>query len=331
MQHRHARASSRPPAQTAQVAQAEYFSSYRARCWRAEQPLAVLHQWYEAGDDTGAYRHVDFYALYVVRAGRGIHVINDHPYPIRRGDVYITPPGSVVSYRDYRRLQAEVFCFQAQLFTDEELDALSELPGFQHLFIRGERALEPVVADTHTLARATQLHLTPARYQDVDALVDDALAEMQHNEVVSPVLVRGLLFRLLVYLARAALTSSLASSHLSKMTAERSSGMSQALADIVYMCESRFDEDLSVPQLAALMFMSPAHFSELFTREVGMPPATYLRHLRLEHAQMLLRTSAYSITEIAQRCGFGDSAQLARAFRAALDMTPRAYRQRFRA
>jgi AraC-like DNA-binding protein len=74
------------------------------------------------------------------------------------------------------------------------------------------------------------------------------------------------------------------------------------------------------------MFLSPGHFSELFSREVGMPPATYLRRLRLERAQTLLRTTALSATEIAQQSGFNDLAQLSRAFRTAFNTTPSAYR-----
>ena len=53
---------------------------------------------------------------------------------------------------------------------------------------------------------------------------------------------------------------------------------------------------------------------------------TCLRGLRLARTQMLLRTTNLSITEIAQQSGFGDSAQLPRAFKAALGITRRDYR-----
>jgi AraC-like DNA-binding protein/mannose-6-phosphate isomerase-like protein (cupin superfamily) len=309
------------PQDLATPATAEYFSSYRGRCWHAGQPLAVLHQWYEEGADTGAWRHVDFYALYVVRGGRGIHVINGHPYPIRRGDVYMTPPGAVHSYRDFRQLKAEAFCFQAQLFTDEELDTLAALPGFREIFIRG-------VTGEAQGTRDYQLHLAPPDYQAVEQVVEDLFGEMQRAEAVSPIVVRGLMFRLLVFLARAhaRATDDLANS-LAASVGRPTAGLD--MAEILQICDSHFAEGLSVPQLAALVFLSPSHFSEIFAREVGTPPATYLRQIRLEHAQMLLRTTSLTMTEIAQQSGFGDSAQLSHAFKAALGLTPREYRRKF--
>jgi AraC-like DNA-binding protein/mannose-6-phosphate isomerase-like protein (cupin superfamily) len=295
----------------------ESFSQYRSLCWQEDQPLAILHQYFENGSDTGLYQHVDFYALYVIRSGRGIHVINNHPYPIRGGDVYITPPGSIVGYRDYHTLRAEAFCFQAQLFSDEELDALSAQAGFHNIIIQGKDHPVENVPDY-------QMHLSPTDYKLVEVLVEEILAETRRGEKVSVLLVRALLFRMLVFLARARTEA------VDVNRVEAGTSVSVALANTLRICESRFNEDLTVPQLAALAFLSPSHFSELFTREVGQPPATYLRGLRLAHAQSLLRTTHLSITEIAQQSGFGGSAQLSRVFKSALNLTPREYRSRFR-
>lgn len=296
----------------------EFFSTYRPLCWRENQPLAILHQRFENGSDTGLFQHVDFYALYVIRGGRGIHVINNHPYPIRAGDVYITPPGSIVGYRDYHALRAEAFCFQAQLFNDDELDALSAQAGFRDIIIQSK---DQTVENVHDY----QLHLSPADYQTVEVLVEEIIAETRRAENVLPLLVRALMFRMLVFLAR------IRTEGVDVERVEAGTSVGVALANILRICESRFNEDLTVPQLAALAFLSPSHFSELFTREVGQPPATYLRGLRLTHAQSLLRTTRLSITEVAQQSGFGGSAQLSRAFKSTLSITPREYRTRFRA
>lgn len=298
----------------------EFFSSYRERRWHPSVPLAVVHQWYQAGDDTGFYRHEDFYALYIVRSGRGVHIIDDHPYPVVRGDVYLTPPGVTHCYRDYLDLRAEAFCFQIDLFPPLELDALRSLAGFWDLFI----ATEQRAAGT---PRDYQMHLSPAQYHDVELMLDEIFAEMAQATLVAPILVRGLLFRLLVYLSRAqAERDARSPAHVPGPNTARGPSMT----DIVRLCEERFAEDISVPQLAALMFLSPSHFSELFAREVGMPPAAYLRRVRLEHAQRLLRTTALPINAIAQQTGLGDASQLARAFRAAFGMKPTGYRQMFK-
>jgi transcriptional regulator GlxA family with amidase domain len=157
-------------------------------------------------------------------------------------------------------------------------------------------------------------------------MIEEILAEMGSSSTAAPLLVRGLLFRLLVYLAR--IQAEGGGARRSGPRGHLVPARGPRLADVVRVCEQRFAEPLLVPQLAALMFLSPGHFSELFSREVGIPPATYLRRLRLERAQTLLRTTALSATEIAQQSGFNDLAQLSRAFRTVFNTTPSTYRAR---
>jgi AraC family L-rhamnose operon regulatory protein RhaS len=249
-----------------------------------------------------------------------VHVINDHPYQIARGDVYITPPGTTHRYRDYHELRAEAFCFQADLFQKEELQALRSLPGFWSLLVSPDEKASAHLRDYH-------LHLSPERHREVENMVEEINREREANTAVSRVLVCGLFFRLLVFLAR---------QHAQQLTGKRDTStrsvrqQAHSVAEVLRFCDAHFDEPLSVPQLAAMMFLSPGRFAEVFAREVGMPPATYLRHLRLERAQTLLRTTSLSTTEIAHRVGFSDLSQLSRAFRTAFGTTPSTYRATYK-
>lgn len=298
----------------------EYFRDYLRPDEAASSTLVVFHQRYDGGGDTGGHYHDDFYSLYVVQGGRGVHVINDHPYQIARGDVYITPPGTTHRYRDYHELRAEAFCFVADFFHDEELQALRSLAGFWSLLVSPD-------AEESTRLRDYHLHLSPERHREVEAMVEELNREREANANVSRALLRGLFFRLLVFLAR---------QHAQQRTAMRDTSTRTArqpahnVAQVLQFCDEHFCESLSVPQLAAMMFLSPGRFSEVFAREVGTPPATYLRRLRLERAQTLLRTTSLSATEIAHRSGFNDLAQLSRAFRAVFGTTPSAYRATYK-
>ena len=50
-------------------------------------------------DQPAAESHAhDFYEMVYVRRGRGTHIIEDHPYPIRAGDFYFLRPGESHSY-----------------------------------------------------------------------------------------------------------------------------------------------------------------------------------------------------------------------------------------
>lgn len=293
----------------------EAFASYLPRRTHPGLPLVLLRQHFPAGDHTGDHLHEDFFALYVIQGGRGLHIVNGHAYPIKRGDVYMTAPGSTVAYAQFLDLRAAVLCFQAELFTDDERDALDSLPGFRDLFVRDP--LRPAAA------REYQLHLTPEQYRAVDVAVDDLAGEAERDEPVTPLLMRHMLFQILVAVARSRRAQT-------EPSPPPTSSAGLSLADIIRVCEEHFSENLSVPQLAARMFLSPGHFTEIFAREVGMPPAAYLRRLRLERAQTLLRETSLPITTVALQVGFGDAAGLSRAFRGAFGLSPLQYRRRKR-
>lgn len=295
-------------------------------------PIVARREFYEGDTDTGLHKHEDFYALYIVQGGQGIHLINKHPYGIARGDVYMLPPGSIHAYRDYHALIIDAFYFLAELFSDEELLALRSLSGLWSLLINREEKMRDDIAQNKDFSDH-RLHLAPTYFCEIEAMIGELHTEFLSTSVEAPLLAQSLFFRLLVHLARWQVDQQVSSnaatgntlSEISQTTAYKIS-----IANIVQICEERFYEPLTVPQLAALMFLSPSRFSELFSREMGMSPATYIRRLRLERAQLLLRTTSLSTTTIAHQVGFRDSAQLSRAFHTVFQLTPSIYRARFR-
>jgi AraC family L-rhamnose operon regulatory protein RhaS len=61
--------------------------------------------------------------------------------------------------------------------------------------------------------------------------------------------------------------------------------------------------------------------------ETGSTPQRYLNRLRLIKARHLLRHTDDSVTDIAYRCGFGDSNHFSTLFRREFDWSPRDIRQ----
>lgn len=282
-------------------------------------PFLLRHECYQAGGDTGSHRHADFYALYIVQAGRGIHVINSHPYPIVRGDVYALPPGTVHAYQQYHALEITACYFQSHLFSESELSALRALPGFWNLLIGLDPSpLTPPASHEH------RLHLPPEHHRILNDILTELCTEYLAPSPETTLLTHHLLFRLLVHIARWQTHE-----ETKLTTTPEPTTHSMSIADVLRICEERFHEPLTVAQLAALLFLSPSHFSALFTQEVGVSPSAYIRRLRLARAQTLLRTTTLSITKIAQQTGFGDGPHLARAFQSAFHLTPSAYRATF--
>jgi transcriptional regulator GlxA family with amidase domain len=89
-------------------------------------------------------------------------------------------------------------------------------------------------------------------------------------------------------------------------------------------------DDLSVARLADRSGMSVRHFARSFRDEVGVTPARYVEHARLEAARRLLEEADDGVEAIARRCGFGTAETMRRAFVRALHLSPAEYRRRFR-
>jgi len=83
---------------------------------------------------------------------------------------------------------------------------------------------------------------------------------------------------------------------------------------------------LSAGDLASLAQVSPAQLRRLFKTETGQSPLQYLREVRLQEAELLLRTTSLSVKEITARVGIADVSHFVRDFRKARGITPTAYR-----
>lgn len=75
------------------------------------------------------------------------------------------------------------------------------------------------------------------------------------------------------------------------------------------------EQPVSIKKLASATNMSERSFHRLFLRELKMSPGKYYLLLRLSRARELLKYSNLSRNEIALRCGFSNTATLARSFR----------------
>jgi transcriptional regulator GlxA family with amidase domain len=88
--------------------------------------------------------------------------------------------------------------------------------------------------------------------------------------------------------------------------------------------------DHRLPALAAAAAMSVRHFTRVFSAEVGETPSRFVERVRLEAARRELETTADTLDRIAGRCGLGTAETLRRVFLRRLEVTPDAYRRRFR-
>jgi transcriptional regulator GlxA family with amidase domain len=89
-------------------------------------------------------------------------------------------------------------------------------------------------------------------------------------------------------------------------------------------------ERLTVARLAARANMSPRNFARVFRREFLMTPGEYLDNVRVEAARKRLEETPETVDRIAAATGFGSASTMRRVFARLLDVSPAAYRDRFR-
>ncbi|MGN7457739.1 response regulator transcription factor [Paenibacillus pasadenensis] len=94
-----------------------------------------------------------------------------------------------------------------------------------------------------------------------------------------------------------------------------------------YIAAHYREESLSLERIAAVVYLNPVYFSQLFKQKTGQGFKDYLIGLRLEEARQLLRESDLKLGEIAERIGYQDMRHFTQVFRKRFQMTPTEYRQ----
>lgn len=102
------------------------------------------------------------------------------------------------------------------------------------------------------------------------------------------------------------------------------------LAQLLEWTQLQLHTPITVAQLAKQARTSTRTLSRSFAKATGMSPLSWVTMLRLRRAKDLLETTALSMEEIAEQCGFGSAPVLRHHFRKRIRISPQLYRERFR-
>ncbi|MCM3633359.1 helix-turn-helix transcriptional regulator [Paenibacillus camelliae] len=73
---------------------------------------------------------------------------------------------------------------------------------------------------------------------------------------------------------------------------------------------------LSVKEVAELLQLHPVYVGKLFKKHTGTTFKEYLNRVRVNHAEMMLSSGDFTVTETAERCGFYDVSYFSNLFKA---------------
>jgi AraC family transcriptional regulator len=92
--------------------------------------------------------------------------------------------------------------------------------------------------------------------------------------------------------------------------------------------EANLAQPIGLADVAASTGLTRMHFAAQFRSTTGYSPHAYLLRRRIEHAQMLLRSSALSVLDVALSCGFGSHAHFTTVFGRMVGEPPNSWRNR---
>ncbi|MEH1870767.1 MAG: AraC family transcriptional regulator [Nostoc sp.] len=183
--------------------------------------------------------------------------------------------------------------------------------------------LEPnrLKQDTAEGTNGTDVELLPT-FSHTDSLIYNlGLAlktELESNQAEDRLYIDAILAALIAHLLR----------HYSikKYTLEVTNGLPKSkLQQVVDYIHDFLEQDLTLAKLAAVVPMSPSHFSSSLKHSTGLAPHQYVIQCRVEQAKQLLVQNKLTIAEIAYSLGFAHQSHLSRHFKRLVGVTPKAF------
>lgn len=243
----------------------------------------------------------EFCELVLVWRGNGLHVLNDRPYRITRGDLFYIRAEDKHSYASVNDLvlQNVIYCPDRLKLN---VDWAANIPGFNNdksaphwrLSSNGMNAVRQVI---------TQL--------EQESQKGDALA----NQMAE------LLFAQLVMTLK----------RYRYATDNPCATEQEALLDkLITTLAGSLNRSFVLEKFCEQEQCSERALRQQFRTQTGMTVNHYLRQLRICHAQYLLQHTELMVSEVAMRCGFEDSNYFSVVFNREVGMTPVQWRHRSR-
>ena len=248
-----------------------------------------------------------FDELVIILKGTAMHVVDEHHFPVKSGDVFVITPNHAHQYRERHGLVLANILFDAEALLMHRWD-IRALPGFHALF-----SLEPAFRAQHNFAG--RLQLSERQLGRVNAMIGELTQEMTQRSPGYRVMARALFMQLAVQLSRA----------YSAAPTEESIDLLR-IGDAIAHIETHYRQKITLAELAHTSHLSQRHFTRIFQECLGRAPIDYLMQVRLQRATELLKHSDRTITDVAYECGFSDSNYFTRCFRKAMGQPPSQFR-----
>ena len=103
---------------------------------------------------------------------------------------------------------------------------------------------------------------------------------------------------------------------------DSSESLSKKMDDAILFINEHYSEDLTVASMSDRLFMSYSYFSRNFKRVTGRCFKDFLNITRINNAEMKLRSTSKSVTQIAMECGYNNIAYFSAMYKKLKGISP---------
>ncbi|MBW5445812.1 helix-turn-helix domain-containing protein [Cohnella sp. CFH 77786] len=96
----------------------------------------------------------------------------------------------------------------------------------------------------------------------------------------------------------------------------------QRVNQVLEYVAEHYPEELDLSGMAEIVNLHPVYLGKLFKKNMGCSFKEYLNMIRVNHAEMLLSTGGFSVTQVAERCGFRDISYFSNVFKSVKGYPP---------
>ena len=267
-------------------------------------PLYVWKQHYRVNKEIN-HSH-DCNEIVFVLSGSGITRVNEHCFPIIKGDLYIMNVDDIHAYESQNKLSFVNVMFKNELFSPDELYELHQFPSYSTLFEKNSDSL------------SKKYSLVPPYSEKVEQLMNTIEKELKEKRIGWQIAARAAFMDFMVFILRCI-------SNRPNVGAAEKPRPLDGVSRVVDFIHLHYHHKLTLAQLAKVGGISVNYLGELFKKETGMTVFEYIGKLRVDKARAEIDNTSRGLSEIAVSLGFYDSSYFCRSFRKYTGLSPREY------
>lgn len=256
--------------------------------------IKAFHDENEEARAARSHAH-DFYEISYALSGSGQIVINRRKYNLTGGELFVLKPGT--AHKEYTSGSQKIRFVFLNISFEDRAGRSAVLPWNFPAWIR---------------------NANPRIFR---SLITRLLNEDYFHMPGSTRMLEALCIELFIELFRACEGNR--RSHLSPGQIRRRGMLSSARNYI----ENNYSSDITLDDMAAQAYLSPAYFCASFTEEFGTSPVQYLTHVRIEQAKKLLENPRSKLADICRQVGYEDVYYFSRRFKQLAGTSPSKFRE----